>query len=75
LRGVRPKWAPSNEAFRNRRGSSTAVRYASAVTGPTPGTLINRQQTGSDFATASTCRCSSASGGVRPIRTSLSLPP
>lgn len=69
LRGVRPKCDPSNDAFLNRRGSSTAVRYASAVTGPTLGTLTSRQQTGPEFATARSCRCKSASRAVTLYRT------
>jgi hypothetical protein len=42
-------------------GSSTAVLNASAVTAPTPGTVIRRRHTWSCLATASTAVCSNAS--------------
>ena len=45
----------------SRAGSSTAVLNASAVTAPTPGTVIRRRHTWSCLATASTALCSNAS--------------
>jgi len=45
--GVSPKWEPTKREDRKRVGSSIAALNASAVTGPTPGAVISRRQTGS----------------------------
>src|SRR5579885_690022 len=55
--GVRPKYAPTLRDRAKRPGSSIAVRNASAVTGPMPGTPINRRLTGSQTATWTTSVC------------------
>jgi len=41
MRAVNPKWATTFDVCLKRVGSSIAVANASAVTGPTPGTLSN----------------------------------
>src|SRR4030095_12698999 len=52
--GVRPEWAAAVREDLKRCGSSTAVLYVSAVTAPTPGTVISRWHTGSTRTTALT---------------------
>src|SRR5262245_27286596 len=61
LKGLRTgEYAPSKADLENRRGSSIAVQNASAVTGPTPGTVIKRRHTGSRLVSDRTIRCSTS---------------
>src|SRR5918993_318644 len=57
-RGMSPWWAPTHLERENRAGLSTQVRKVGATTGPTPGAVIRRRQTGSARASSSSMRCS-----------------
>lgn len=56
--GVIPKWAPTVRDRAMRWGSSTPPLNDRAATGPTPGTVIKRRQTGSCWTTCNSTRCS-----------------
>src|SRR5262249_8448946 len=55
---VRPRYAPTVFAWRNRRGSSIAVLNASAPIGPTPGMRIRRRHSSSRRTNSTTTLCS-----------------
>ena len=56
------------EEHRNRRGSPIALTKATALSTPTPGTLISRWQTGSARTSASSERCRRANSVCKAVR-------